>query len=165
MTQIDNLQTQEDAAGVPNLPAIIEGTNQAYAGDVTPKETWQALAQSDTAVLVDVRTQAEWVFVGVPNLQETGRPLVTIEWQQFPAMAVNEGFLAQLATAVPNKQAAIFFLCRSGARSQSAAMMATQSGYAHAYNVAGGFEGDINQDRQRGCVNGWKADGLPWQQG
>ncbi|MGC6475911.1 MAG: rhodanese-like domain-containing protein [Parvibaculales bacterium] len=165
MTQIENLQTQEDAAAEPNLPAIIEGTNQAYAGDVTPKETWQALTQSDNAILVDVRTQAEWVFVGVPNLHDAGCHLLTIEWQEFPAMSFNEGFLAQLEAAAPDKQAAIFFLCRSGARSQSAAILATKSGYAHAYNVAGGFEGDANQDRQRGCVNGWKAEGLPWQQG
>jgi rhodanese-related sulfurtransferase len=37
-------------------------------------------------------------------------------------------------------------------------------GFARAYNIAGGFEGDPDGMRHRGLVNGWKAEGLPWRQ-
>ena len=41
---------------------------EAYAGDLTPAQAWELLGQVGHAVLVDVRTQAEWQFVGVPDL-------------------------------------------------------------------------------------------------
>ena len=58
----------------------------------------------------------------------------------------------------------MLLLCRSGGRSRAAAMALTAAGYAHAYNIAGGFEGDLNATKHRGGMNGWKAAGLPWNQ-
>ena len=40
----------------------------------------------------------------------------------------------------------------------------TAAGFSHAYNISGGFEGDVDQERHRGNRNGWKASGLPWRQ-
>ena len=116
------------------------------------------------AVLVDVRTQAEWVFVGLPDLTNAAARLVCMEWQRFPDMAVNPDFVKKIAQEIADTTPAIFTLCRSGARSIAAARALTQEGFAGCYNVVGGFEGDPDEFGHRGGVNGWKFDGLPWVQ-
>jgi rhodanese-related sulfurtransferase len=136
----------------------------AYAGDVSPADAWAALSNDPAAQLIDVRTTAEWNFVGLPDLSGANRETQLVEWQSFPTMAPNPDFVAQVSAANPDKNAPLFFLCRSGARSRSAAIAMTRAGYAHAYNIAGGFEGDLNSARHRGQHKGWKASGLPWRQ-
>lgn len=139
-----------------------------YAGDVSPRATWAAMQRDADARLVDVRTAAEWTFVGMPDLTGLNRPLVAVEWQVFPAMGRNEEFMAsvvaQLAQSGATVSGAIYFLCRSGGRSAGAARLATANGVARAYNIAGGFEGDLDPQGHRGNINGWKADGLAWVQ-
>ena len=136
----------------------------AYAGDVSPADAWGSLKNDASAQLVDVRTTAEWNFVGLPDLSSTNREVQLVEWQSYPTMAPNPAFVAQVSAANPDKNAPIFFLCRSGARSRAAAIAMTRAGYTRAYNIAGGFEGDLNPERHRGQHNGWKASGLPWRQ-
>ena len=136
-----------------------------YAGDLSAEDAWTLLKSDPKATLVDVRTRAEWNFVGLPDLSEVGRDVALVEWQMFPAMQVNPGFVADTAAAAgPDKTAPVLFRCRSGARSRSAAIALPQAGYTKAYNVAGGFEGDLDGERHRGTRNGWKAAGLPWKQ-
>lgn len=135
-----------------------------YAGDVSPADAWTRLKADPNARLVDVRTTAEWNFVGVPDLSPVSREVQLVEWQTYPSMGLNPDFVAQVSAAVPDKNAPLFFLCRSGARSRAAAIAMTQAGYTQAYNVAGGFEGDLDPERHRGKRNGWKAAGLPWKQ-
>lgn len=139
-----------------------------YAGDISARDTWEALAADPTAVLIDVRTVAEWNFVGLPDLEGIGRRVLLVEWQRFPDMAVNAAFADELGEALADLgvgvDAPLYFICRSGARSRSAAIVATAGGYSRAFNVAGGFEGALDPDRHRGCVDGWKASGLPWIQ-
>ncbi|MGC6472731.1 MAG: rhodanese-like domain-containing protein [Parvibaculales bacterium] len=154
-----------DSAAKTGDVTIIANTNQGYDGDVTPETAWDTLLSDDTAVLVDVRTEAEWIFVGTPSLAQTGKELVTIELQHFPGMDFNKNFGASLKRFVSDKRSSVFFICRSGARSRNAAIMAKQMGYEKSYNVAGGFEGDHDENRQRGKQNGWKSKGLPWFQG
>lgn len=122
------------------------------------------LTENEQAALVDVRTQPEWSFVGVPDLSSLGKRAVLLQWQSFPTMSPNPDFVASLAHALPDKDAPILFLCRSGARSRSAAMAMTAAGYRHCYNVAHGFEGAHDAARHRGQIAGWKAMGLPWTQ-
>ena len=137
----------------------------SYAGDLSVEDAWALLQADPSACLVDVRTQPEWNFVGLPDLSSLGRDVALIEWQAFPTMQVNPQFVAATAETVgANKDAPVLFLCRSGARSRSAAIALTQAGYTRAYNVAGGFEGDLDGERHRGHKNGWKAAGLPWKQ-
>ena len=136
----------------------------SYAGDLSPAETWSALAQSEHAQLIDVRTQAEWAFSGVPTLDSLTKTVKTISWKFYPNFDVNPRFIEQLEAAIPDKTAPLYFLCKTGGRSADAAIAATAAGYTHCYNVSGGFEGDINSNHQRGQVNGWKASRLPWQQ-
>jgi rhodanese-related sulfurtransferase len=136
----------------------------SYAGDVSPSQAWQMLSQDASARLVDVRTRPEWGFVGVPDLASLGKKTMFLSWQDYPAMLVNPGFAAEIAKAIPDKDAPILFLCRSGARSKAAAMALTAMGYSHCYNVSEGFEGALDAERHRGRAGGWKAAGLPWAQ-
>ena len=137
---------------------------QGYAGDVSVDEAWRLLAEDPKAALVDVRTMAEWMYVGTPDLASIAKRPLFIEWQTFPDRTLNPEFLGKLAQAVPDKEATVLFLCRSGARSAAAAAMATAKGYGRSYNIADGFEGDPDRERHRGAVGGWKAKGLPWVQ-
>jgi len=132
-----------------------------YAGDLSPREAWDLLAQEAQAVLVDVRTQPEWAFVGVPDLGVLGREAMFVSWQDYPSMAHNAGFAEALA-ALP-KDGPVLFLCRSGARSRAAAIAMTALGHTRCYNVAEGFEGDLDAEGHRGR-GGWKTAGLPWRQ-
>ncbi len=135
-----------------------------YAGDLSVQDAWALLKSDPKARLVDVRTSAEWNFVGIPDLAELGRDVALVEWQALPAMQVNPAFVAEAEREAADKAAPVLFLCRSGARSRAAAIAMTRAGYAKAYNVAGGFEGDLDGERHRGRKNGWKASGLPWKQ-
>ncbi|MGF7161325.1 rhodanese-related sulfurtransferase [Rhodoligotrophos appendicifer] len=132
-----------------------------YKGDVTPEQAFAALEAKGNAVLVDVRTEPEWGYVGMPAVDN----LLRISWQAYPTMQVNGGFVDQVKAAGVSADAEIYLLCRSGVRSAAAASALAASGFANAYNVAGGFEGDRDMDGHRGKVNGWKHAGLPWVQG
>lgn len=139
-----------------------------YHGDVTPEEAWQMLTSEPGAALVDVRTTAEWSYVGLPDLSSIGAPLLRVEWQRFPTGQVNPEFVETLDDALQAKDtgrdAPIYFICRSGARSASAAAATTAAGYSRCYNVASGFEGPRDEKGHRGKVEGWKAANLPWVQ-
>lgn len=143
---------------------LTPSTNNGYGGDVSPSACWAALEAAPNAVLVDVRTKPEWVFVGAPDLQALGKKTHFIEWQVFPAMALNENFIQMLETVAPDKTAPVFFICRSGARSIAAAQAAQGAAYAQAYNIAGGFEGACDAHGQRGRVDGWKHEKMAWRQ-
>ncbi|MEO1492631.1 MAG: rhodanese-like domain-containing protein [Pseudomonadota bacterium] len=145
-------------------------SERSQIDELTPSEAFNALGSDPSAQLVDVRTRAEWSFVGVPDLSGLGRQVWTVEWVRFPDMQPNPDFLATLLELsggrLPDR---LCFICRSGARSMAAARLvaaaADDMGHGvHCTNVAEGFEGDLNPDRHRGTVNGWKAHGLPWQQ-
>lgn len=132
--------------------------------DVSPAATWDTLRRDPDAVLIDVRTDAEWNFVGLPDLAEAGKQPVLLPWQVYPAMGVNPQFVDGLRQAGLEPRHRLHFLCRSGARSLAAAQAAQAAGFPHAYNVADGFEGPVGPDGHRGTVAGWKAAGLPWGQ-
>jgi len=139
-----------------------------YAGDVSASEAYEILKNDAASVLVDVRTQAEWAYVGVPDLSGIGKEPVLIEWQQYPSRLVRADFAAALAGDLAARGVAIetpiLFICRSGARSRSAALALSATGYRRCLNVADGFEGPPDNEQHRGRRHGWKADGLPWVQ-
>lgn len=135
-----------------------------YAGDLDPAVSYQLLSDDPAAVLVDVRTRAEWSYVGGPDLSTLGKPVVQIEWVSFPLGARNEAFLDELSAAGVSPEAPVLFLCRSGVRSVAAAEAATAAGYARAYNILQGFEGNPDGAGHRGTSSGWKVAGLPWRQ-
>jgi rhodanese-related sulfurtransferase len=142
----------------------------SYAGDITPEEAWKMLNDDPQAVLVDCRTDAEWRFVGVPDLTGLGRDVIYVEWNRTDGNW-NEGFVDDLVAAGvepgvgPDASSGrpVVFLCRSGNRSIGAAEAATEAGIAPSYNILDGFEGDLGENKHRGAT-GWKAVGLPWKQ-
>ncbi|MGO9926588.1 MAG: rhodanese-like domain-containing protein [Mycobacterium sp.] len=138
----------------------------SYAGDITPQEAWKLLSDNPHAMLVDVRTDAEWRFVGVPDLASLGREVVFIEWNTTDG-TYNEGFADELKERVApagDEERPVVFICRSGNRSIGAAEVATEVGITPAYNMLDGFEGHLNASGHRG-ETGWRAIGLPWKQG
>lgn len=136
-----------------------------YAGEIMPQEAWDMLAGDPKARLVDVRTEAEWSFVGVPDLSSLDKRPLLVEWTDFPSGQMNPGFLDQVKKGAAGREAPLLFICRSGVRSKAAAVAATAAGYTRCYNVTTGFEGDHDENARRGSVGGWKHDGLPWVQG
>lgn len=132
--------------------------------DVSPRATWQDLMQDPDAMLVDCRTDAEWNFVGIPDLSELGKQVALIPWQVYPSMQVNGAFAEHLRRAGATPTTKLYFICRSGARSLAAGQAAQAAGFPQAFNVADGFEGPVDAEGHRGTVAGWKADGLPWLQ-
>ena len=135
-----------------------------YAGDVNPKEAWDALEEDPRAVLVDVRTDAEWAFVGLPDLSAIGKQPALVPWQSFPDMAHNSEFVEQVRASGIGPDQTVYLICRSGQRSMHAAVALTAAGFARCHNVAEGFEGPLDGGSHRGGVSGWKARGLPWRQ-
>jgi rhodanese-related sulfurtransferase len=136
----------------------------AAVPDISPAQAWAALQNDPEAVLVDVRTDAEWNFVGVPDLSGVGKQTVLIPWQVFPSMQVNGHFVEHLRKAGITAENKVYYLCRSGARSLAAGQAAQMAGFPHAFNIADGFEGPMDAEGHRGQVSGWKAEGLPWRQ-
>lgn len=137
-----------------------------YAGDITPEQAWEMLTANPNARLVDVRTDAEWRFVGVPDTSSTDNEPLFIEWVNYPEGARNFAFVEQLKEAgiESDSDAPLIFLCRSGQRSIGAAVAATEADMGPAYNILDGFEGAVGADGHRGS-EGWRAAGLPWRQG
>ena len=132
--------------------------------NVPPKQVWEALQENPNAQLVDVRTDVEWQFVGVPDLVSIGKQAVLVSWQTYPAMTLNTNFTQHLKDTGFTPEHHIYFICRSGQRSYAAAEAAQAAGFPHAFNVAEGFEGAVDADGHRGIMEGWKAAGLPWRQ-
>ena len=137
---------------------------EGYAGEVTSRAAWDILAEDGSARLVDVRTDAEWAFVGLPDLASLGKDLVSMPWQIYPAMAGNAEFIDQVTAAGVGRDHTVLLICRSGARSRMAAIALTQEGFARCLNVSDGFEGPLDEGGHRGSVEGWKAARLPWRQ-
>jgi rhodanese-related sulfurtransferase len=149
------------------LPAALQearaqgaGQSLPYSGGVPPAVAWE-LVQRREAVLVDVRSGEERVFVG----QVQGS--LHVPWATGTALTRNPRFVRELeARLAPHggKEAAVLLLCRSGKRSALAAEAAAKAGFPNAFNVLEGFEGDLDAGGQRGHANGWRFHRLPWSQ-
>jgi rhodanese-related sulfurtransferase len=127
-----------------------------YAGSIAPIDAWQ-LFSSLAAIIIDIRSAEERLFVGyVPGTLHA-------PWAYGVGMVPNPNFLRELEARV-SKDTVVLFLCRSGKRSAAAAAQATNAGWAHAFNIAEGFEGELDNARRRGQLGGWRHHGLPWIQ-
>ncbi|MBV8472469.1 MAG: rhodanese-like domain-containing protein [Hyphomicrobiales bacterium] len=137
-------------------------------GVLAVEDAYRLLGEGEKAALVDVRTQAEWALVGVPDLSALGKAPIFQEWQIYPSMELAPNFASRLSDTLAaqgaDRSSPVLFLCRSGARSLAAAVAMTNAGWSHCYNVAGGFEGPLDDKQRRGAADGWKARGLPWTQ-
>ena len=135
----------------------------SITGNLTCTQAWERLSENPRAVLVDCRTQAEWNFVGVPDISSLGKRTVFVEWLGYPDGSLNPAFVDQLRASGVTESDEVLFLCRSGHRSLGAAEAALAAGFEQAYNILDGFEGPIDAEGHRGGA-GWRAASLPWQQ-
>ncbi len=137
--------------------------------NVDPIDAWRRLEGEPSAQLIDVRTAAELTFVGVPDLSSIGKRTIFVEWQSTPGQAVTTSFSAacreKVVAAGGDEKSDLYFICRSGARSMSAANAMREQGFAACHNVEHGFEGPLDEVGHRGNLSGWKKAGLPWVQG
>ncbi len=140
--------------------------------DITPTEA-DAMVRNGSAVILDVRTPQEWKAVGHPGPDRSGRGqylegrVLNIPYEIFyqgtmgkNVMAVNPRFVAEVEQVL-DKDDGIVIICRSGNRSVYAAMALHEAGFRRLYNVTTGFEGERDAAGRR-TVNGWKVDGLPY---
>ena len=151
----------EVAAIQPVLIAAQKRAEEAglsYFGAVTPLEAQAILVADPRARLIDVRTRAEWDYVGRPPNASL------VEWNTYPAGTRNPVFLDELQSAASERDAPVLFICRSGQRSDGAARAAAAAGYTKAFNVLEGFEGPRDPLGHRGTISGWRKAGLPWVQ-
>ena len=126
--------------------------------NLTPQQSWELMQANSDAVLIDVRTKVEHDFVG--------RPLnaVHVPWKEAPEWQLNPGFIDQVRQAVNDTTSPVLLLCRSGARSLTAAEALQQAGFTHLVNILDGFEGDLDDNKHRGNLGGWRYSQLPWEQ-
>lgn len=145
-----------------------EDNTADYGGDIDVGVAWADLTASPSAVLIDVRTTAEWTYVGMPDLASLDKETVLVAWTEYPPGQQLDDFATRLKAELDARgvsaEASLYFLCRSGVRSRNAAIAATSAGYTSCYNVMKGFEGDLDQDGHRATEGSWKAAGLPWRQ-
>ena len=135
-------------------------------GELSPKEANQMLQDDPRAVLVDIRSTMEYLFVGHP----TGA--VHVAWIDEPDWNVNPHFVPEirkllLGGAVPDSSgdcAPVILICRSGKRSTEAGKVLLDAGFESVYHIDEGFEGDLDEHHQRGNRGGWRFHGLPWEQ-
>ena len=148
--------TDNLADPLESIRSVALATGLSYAGGVPPQLAWE-LVSAGQAVLVDVRTTEERKFVGhVPGS-------LHVAWASGTAMTRNPRFVRELE-AKTGKDATVFLLCRSGKRSDLAADAAAKAGFTRVFNVLEGFEGEIDEQRHRGELGGWRSHGLPWVQ-
>ena len=134
--------------------------------EVTPITAWEILESDDGAVLIDVRSKVEFDYVGHPP------SALNVPWQEPPSWQIVPDFADKvrgyLKTINPDKDKledlTLLTICRSGSRSAAAGEVLLASGFKRVFNVAEGFEGDLNVDQHRGMINGWRKHKLPWQQ-
>jgi rhodanese-related sulfurtransferase len=127
--------------------------------NLDPKQSFAFMQENPNAVMIDVRTKMEHTFVGRPVAN-----IVHIAWKEFPDWQVNPQFVAQVSEVVTDKNTPILLLCRSGVRSLEAANLLEQNGYTHLINILEGFEDNLDADKHRGTLGGWRFHGLPWEQ-
>jgi len=128
--------------------------------EVNPKQAWNILREKPTAILLDVRSKVEFDYVGHPV------DAVHVPLQEAPDWQTDPDFVQKVIERLgeSSRDITILTICRSGKRSMLAAQLLEAQGYTHTANIAEGFEGDLDENRHRGNVNGWRFHGLPWEQ-
>ena len=133
---------------------------------VSPKDAWELLESEPRALLIDVRSSMEYLFVGHP------KGAIHIPWIDEPDWVVNPNFvrtirelmLGGVIDVAGSGTAPVLLICRSGKRSLEAGRLLLESGFSDVSNVEEGFEGELDEMHHRSTVGGWRYYGLPWEQ-
>ena len=134
--------------------------------NLSPKQAYQLLHDDPRAVLIDIRSNMEFLFVGHP------KGAVHVPWIDEPDWEVNPHFVTEVRQVMlggvvcegEEGCAPVILICRSGKRSLDAGKKLLESGLKEVYHVDEGFEGELDDDHHRSSVGGWRFHGLPWEQ-
>ena len=132
--------------------------------NISSRECFEKLSIEVNSQLIDVRTKPEWIYVGVPDLSSINKKVIFVSWQVYPEMKINKFFENQILESNIKKDYNLYFICRSGNRSNNAAEFLTSRGFSHCFNVIDGFEGNLDHEHHRSTIEGWKYHNLPWKQ-
>ena len=132
--------------------------------NISSRECFEKLSIEVNSQLIDVRTKPEWIYVGVPDLSSINKKVIFVSWQVYPEMGTNKFFENQILESNIKKDNNLYFICRSGNRSNNAAEFLASRGFSNCFNVIDGFEGNLNHERQRASIDGWQFNNLPWKQ-
>jgi rhodanese-related sulfurtransferase len=133
---------------------------------ISPQEAWEIMQKEPRTVMIDVRSDMEFLFVGHPV------GAIHIPWIDYPDWRLNPDFVTEVRKLVlggvcyekPNSGVPILLICRSGKRSLEAGNLLVKEGFCDVYNVAEGFEGELDEKHHRSTQGGWRFHGLPWEQ-
>jgi rhodanese-related sulfurtransferase len=126
---------------------------------LTPKESAKFLQDNPTALFIDCRSEMEFLFVGHPA------GALHVSWNDGPDWDVNPHFAGEVRKlAGHGSDRPVVLICRSGNRSVDAGNALEAVGFTRVYNVLYGFEGELDDTHHRGSTNGWRFEGLPWEQ-
>jgi rhodanese-related sulfurtransferase len=139
---------------------------ETHPHGLTPQQAMQMLEDDPRAVLVDIRSSMEFLFVGHP------KGAVHIPWIDEPEWTINPEFVTDIrklmlggsVCIVDEGCAPVILICRSGKRSLEAGKALLEGGFTRVYHVTEGFEGELNESHQRSTLGGWRFHGLPWEQ-
>ena len=132
--------------------------------NISSRGCFEKLSIEVNSQLIDVRTKPEWIYVGVPALSSINKKVIFVSWQVYPEMGINKFFENKILESNIKKDNNLYFICRSGNRSNNAAEFLASRGFSNCFNVIDGFEGKLNQERQRALIDGWQFNNLPWKQ-
>lgn len=135
--------------------------------DISPTDAWKLIQEKPISLFVDVRSHMEFLFIGHPV------SAIHIPWIDEPDWTVNPRFVTEIRQLVLGglshnednlHSVPIILICRSGQRSKESGNLLIQEGFTNVYNISTGFEGELDDNHQRSTKNGWRFDGLPWEQ-
>ncbi|MSQ57244.1 MAG: rhodanese-like domain-containing protein [Limnohabitans sp.] len=127
--------------------------------NLLPRHAWEFLQTHKEALLIDVRMEIESMYVGRPPGS------INIPWYEYPEFTPDvHAFTSAVMAEANNLSRALVLICCSGQRTIDTALALEEAGFTQVINVVHGFEGDLNDQHQRSSINGWRFDGLPWEQ-
>ncbi len=140
--------------------------SEKQAKAVSAKAAYEVLKKDPRAVIVDIRSTMEYLFVGHPSGS------IHVAWIDEPEWTINPHFVTDVrkillggATSHDDISGApVILICRSGKRSIDAGKALLNAGFSEVFYVDEGFEGDLDDNRHRGTIGGWRFHGLPWEQ-
>ena len=135
----------------------------SYKRNLLPKMAIERLQNNPQALFVDVRSKAEYKYVGYPENSILIPWIDDPDWEPNPE-AFSDAVMQELDGRENLLNTEIILICRSGYRSNDALKCLENKGFTQVSHVASGFEGDLDENDHRGNLNGWRHDGMPWSQ-
>jgi rhodanese-related sulfurtransferase len=148
------------------LSAYRSETMTKQVQTISPTDAWEIISNDQRAVMIDVRSSMEYLFVGHPSGS------IHVPWIDAPEWTVNPHFITEVRKVMlggiglgsTGKDAPVVLICRSGKRSLEAGKLLLENGFNEVYNVGEGFEGELDEHHHRSTNGGWRFRGLPWEQ-